>query len=152
MTIDTHAPAQSPPIRPLGFFRHLGVEVAETFSAKYRMVRKGLPFKALVKFQRVTSLLPGELNAAVQIPPRTMVRRKASGRLEPDESDRLVRIARIFDLVLELYEGNTEQAVEWLLKPQRGLGGEVPLRAAATDIGAREIEDLVGRLEHGVIT
>jgi len=41
-------------------------------------------------------------------------------------------------------------ARRWLSSPQRGLGGAVPLDYAETEIGAREVEDLLGRIEYGV--
>ena len=41
-------------------------------------------------------------------------------------------------------------ARQWLTSPQYGLGGAVPLEYAETEVGAREVEDLLGRIEHGV--
>ena len=43
-----------------------------------------------------------------------------------------------------------ENARRWLTSPQFGLGGAVPLEYAETEVGAREVEDLLGRIEHGV--
>jgi putative toxin-antitoxin system antitoxin component (TIGR02293 family) len=43
-----------------------------------------------------------------------------------------------------------ENARQWLTSPQFGLGGEVPLEYAGTEVGAREVEDLLGRIEYGV--
>ena len=71
----------------------------------------------------------------VQIPLRTLARRKGEGRLRPDESDRLVRAARIFSLAVELFDGNDEPARRWLTQPQPALGGSTPWDYAATDIG-----------------
>lgn len=116
----------------------------------YAHVRKGLSFAAFERFQRNTSLDSGELAALVQLPPRTLARRKAAGRLEPDESDRLLRAARVFGRALELFEGDAEAARQWLVNQQPFLGGLVPLELAATDVGALEVEHLIGRLEHGI--
>ena len=69
---------------------------------------------------------------------------------EPDESDRLLRASRVFGRALELFEGDPEAARRWLGLPQPALGGATPLAFARTEAGAREVEDLVGRLEHGV--
>ena len=55
-------------------------------------------------------------------------------------------------LAVDLFEGETEAAGRWLNAPQRGLGGEVPLELAKTDIGARMVENLIGRLEEGAST
>ncbi len=116
----------------------------------YRQVQKGLPFSAFQRFQRNTAFTPGQLAGLVQLPARTIARRKAAGRLEPDESDRLLRAARVFGRALELFEGEADAARDWLLKRQPLLGGLVPLDLATTDVGALEVERLIGRLEHGI--
>ena len=43
-------------------------------------------------------------------------------------------------------------ARDWLAKPARALDGETPIEHADTEAGAREVENLIGRLEHGVYT
>jgi putative toxin-antitoxin system antitoxin component (TIGR02293 family) len=116
----------------------------------YDRVRAGLSFSALERFQKNTSLESGDLSALVQLPARTLARRKAAGRLEPEESDRLLRASRVFGRALELFEGDAEAAREWLLDKQPLLGGAVPLALATTDVGALEVERLIGRLEHGI--
>jgi len=118
----------------------------------FRRVENGLPLQAFVRFQRVTGVSVGDLAEAVAIKPRTLARRKQQGRLEPEESDRLLRLSRIFGKALELFEGDAEAARQWLATPQRGLGGERPMVLAKTDLGAREVEALVDRLEHGVLS
>jgi putative toxin-antitoxin system antitoxin component (TIGR02293 family) len=116
----------------------------------FAQVRVGLSFAAFERFQRNTRLSSGDLAALVQLPQRTIARRKAAGRLEPDESDRLLRASRVFGRALELFEGDPESAREWLLDKQPLLGGLVPLKLATTDVGALEVEHLIGRLEHGI--
>src|SRR5918996_2588006 len=109
-------------------------------------VRAGLAFSALERFQKNTSLGSSEIATLVQLPPRTLARRKAAGRLEPEESDRLLRASRVFGRALELFEGDSEAAREWLLDKQPLLSGLVPLELATTDVGALEVERLIGRL------
>ena len=118
----------------------------------FKSVQKGLRFSALERFQRNSGLSTADLADAVVITARTLARRKEQGRLDPEESDRLLRIARVFGKALELFEGDPDQAREWLSAPQRALGGEKPIILARTDLGAREVEALADRLEHGVVT
>ncbi len=125
---------------------------AEDPIAIFKAVQKGLRFSALETFQRASGLSTADLADAVAIPPRTLARRKEQGRLEPEESDRLLRVARVFGKALDLFEGDAAQARAWLSGPQRALGGERPLLLARTDLGAREVEALAERLEHGVLT
>jgi putative toxin-antitoxin system antitoxin component (TIGR02293 family) len=78
-----------------------------------------------------------------------MTRRKNERRLGPAESDRLVRVARILAQASEVL-GNTENASTWLQRPNRALGDESPITLLDTDLGSRQIEEVLGRIEHGV--
>jgi putative toxin-antitoxin system antitoxin component (TIGR02293 family) len=116
-----------------------------------RRVEEGLSFAALESFQRNTGLSTADLADAVMITMRTLHRRKDQGRLEPEESDRLLRLSRVFGRALELFEGDAPAAREWLARPHKALGGERPMNLAKTDVGAREVEALAERLDHGVL-
>ena len=72
----------------------------------------------------------------------TLHRRKASGRLDPAESNRVVRFARLMGKAIEVLESD-DDARQWLTSPQFGLGGAIPLDYADTEAGAREVEDLL---------
>jgi len=125
----------------------------ETFDAAdlLHAVKKGLPYRSFERFRRNTSLSLERVAALIDIPRRTMTRRKREGRFLPDESDRLLRASRLFGKTLELFEGDRDAATEWLTTAQPALGGTIPLDLARTEVGAREVERLVGRLEHGII-
>ncbi len=115
-------------------------------------IRKGLPASAIDRFQKFTGLTTEELSQLVGIPLRSLSRRKKVGRLSPHQSDRLIRASKVFEEAVSLFDGDVEAARDWLQRPQRALGGEKPLTFAQTEIGAREVRDLIGRLEHGVFT
>jgi putative toxin-antitoxin system antitoxin component (TIGR02293 family) len=115
-------------------------------------VQRGLSFRALETFSSETGFAPASVASLIQIPERTFARRKSSGRLSPDESERLLRISTIFEKAVALFEGNVGEAVEWLTKPKKALGDKVPMSYARSELGAREVENLIGRLEHGVFT
>jgi putative toxin-antitoxin system antitoxin component (TIGR02293 family) len=76
-------------------------------------------------------------------------RREAQGRLGKGKSDTVVRHARLMSKAIAVFE-NEEEARLWLASPQFGLGGAVPLGYAETEAGAREVDDLLGRIEFGV--
>lgn len=115
-----------------------------------QQVREGFRFSAFDRFRRNTNLSLRALSELTQIRLRTLTRRKATGKLDPEESDRLLRASRVFLRALELFEGDDEAALTWLSRPQPALGGLPPLELAKSDVGAKEIEDLIGRLEHGI--
>lgn len=129
----------------------IGLAVAGT-PQLIEKLRDGLAYSTLEKFQRASNLSPTEISDFVQIAPRTLVRRKAEGRFKPDESDRLLRASMIFEKAVGLFEGDVPAATQWLKTPQRALAGQTAIEFAKTEIGAREVEDLIGRLEHGVFT
>ena len=85
----------------------------------------------------------------IAVSPRTLARRKKEGVLSTEESDRALRVARIAALAEEVL-GSRDEAIGWLQRPNRSLGGRVPLELVRTDAGAAMLADVLGRLEHGV--
>jgi putative toxin-antitoxin system antitoxin component (TIGR02293 family) len=134
----------------LGALELLGLS-AMSASDLVAEVERGLPFSSLERFKTHTALTWDAICGFVHLPMRTLTRRRAQGRLDAAESDRLIRGARLFHQMRELFEGDERAARAWLTRPQRGLGGATPLEFARTETGAREVERLLGRLEHGVV-
>ena len=117
-----------------------------------RLIARGLPFDSIERLQKNVGFDIDTLAALVQIPRRTLTRRRIEGRFAPEESDRLVAAARLLSKALDLFEGNAEAARGWLLAPQLVLGGATPLDIAKTKTGAREVEILIDRLEQGIFS
>jgi putative toxin-antitoxin system antitoxin component (TIGR02293 family) len=116
-------------------------------------VKAGLPVAELDALRELLGLTVENLVGRIGISIATLSRRRQSSqRLDAGHSDRVLRFARLFRLATELHDGDEEAAREWLRKPARALDGETPLDHAATEAGAREVEQLIGRLEHGVYT
>ncbi len=116
------------------------------------LVEGGLRYATLDRFRKHSALSLTAVASMIRVNDRTLARRKIKGRLQPEESDRLYRAARVFARALDLFEGDRDAARAWLTAPQRALAGKVPLDLATTDVGAREVENVIGRLEHGVPT
>lgn len=129
----------------------LGLDTFE-LPALLKLIEKGLPWKALQRFGRNTGLSLEQVAEFTAIPKRTLARRKISGRLSAEESDRLLRAARIYSRALELYHGDSEGATYFLTTANRALGGVTPLQFARTEIGATEVDHLIGRIQHGVFS
>jgi putative toxin-antitoxin system antitoxin component (TIGR02293 family) len=89
------------------------------------------------------------MGALVGMSRATLHRRKKTGFLDRSESDRLVRYARILNCVAAFFQ-SYEAAAKWLNSPAFAFNGETPLDYADTEIGAREVEALVWRIENGV--
>lgn len=114
-----------------------------------REVQQGFPVGAVEELLASGVIDRGDLFELV-IPQRTLSHRRAKGQdLTPEESNRLARVAGIVLRTLELFE-TPEVAARWLRRPNRALGGERPLELLASDAGARAVEQVLGRIEHGV--
>ncbi len=97
-----------------------------------------------------SGLLEADELYTLVIPRRTLERRRDDGEpLTTAESDRLLRAVRIVVRAIEAL-GDRDKARAWLRAPNRALRSEQPIALLATDIGARLVEQVLGRLEHGV--
>ena len=114
-----------------------------------RQIQKGLRFSELETLQNSIDLPFEQLAAKLSISRSTLQRRKAAGRLSPDESDKVMRYSRLLQQAVDFF-GDIEKARAWLKHPQYGLGGAVPLDYARTETGAREVENLLGQMKYGV--
>ena len=129
----------------------LGIETLDA-AALLKAIKKGFAYRTFERFRLNSSLPFQRVIELVGIPRRTLTRRKHEGRFLPDESDRLLRASRLFGTTLALFEGDRRAATAWLTTAQPALAGAVPIDLAKTDLGAREVETLIGRLEHGVFS
>ena len=114
-----------------------------------RRIQKGLPFSELETLRKDLGLPLDQLAENLSISRATLHRRKIAGRLSPDESDKVIRFSRLLRQAIDLF-GNIERGRAWLKFPQYGLGGAVPLDYAGTETGAREVENLLGRIKYSV--
>jgi putative toxin-antitoxin system antitoxin component (TIGR02293 family) len=114
-----------------------------------KAVEKGFPFKVFERLAHNMGLSSDRLAEIVGIPRRTLARRKIEKRFTSDESERLLRGARVFAKTLRLFDGNRADAIEWLLTLQRDLG-KAPVDLIHTEAGTGEVERVIGALEHGV--
>ncbi len=122
------------------------------FPGVVERIRKGLPWSAFERLQKNSGLPSDQLLDLLQIPRRTLARRKADDRFTPEESDRMVRLARVYARALDFFEGDAEAATRWLTDAQHAFGGITPIEMTRTDVGAQEVERLLGQLEHGVFS
>ena len=119
------------------------------YTAVIHRARSGLPFASLVAVGTRYAIPLLTLARVVGLPARTLARRKKERRLRADESDRLLRLARVAAGAEDVL-GAQDKAGRWLQKPNRALGGIAPLDLLDTDLGAEEVVTVLGRIEHGV--
>jgi len=157
----------------LGGEKELGQKVTRRIDFD-ALIKKGIPW-GVVSYIKHAFNLPDEVIARIiGVSPRTIARRRktvkvpakptgavsgksrrgkatldTSERLSPVESDRIYRFARIIALAEDVFE-DKDEALEWLKSPQYGLGGRLPFDMLQTDAGAREVEELLIRIDYGV--
>ena len=131
--------------------RTLGLK-AENSGELIRQVGRGFSFHLLPAFESRSGISLTEIASIIGIPPRTLARRKSSGRLTSDESEKLLRLSSVFEQAVELFEGDEANARRWLTTAKKALDHQTPLSYSRTELGAREVENLIGRLEHGVFS
>ncbi len=114
-------------------------------------VRKGLPYRSIENVARELELTVDETAESIGLARRTMARRKTLRTLDPSESERVVRLGAALTFAADVL-GSRSKARAWLVAPNRALGGVPPLSLLDTDIGARAVEDVLVRIEHGVFS
>jgi putative toxin-antitoxin system antitoxin component (TIGR02293 family) len=136
-------------VKALPYASRIGLKAENTIQLA-ESIRRGLPYRAFERLQADMGVSSRQLSDMVAISPRTLARRKTERRLQPDESERLLRVSRIYDGAVSLFEGDEAAALGWMRAPAAALSGRKPIEFARTEVGGREVEDLIGRLEHGV--
>ena len=114
-------------------------------------IRQGFPPVVVEELMRASGLTLKELATALDLSTRSLQRRRRNGRLARYESDRLYRLARVVALANE-FLGDHETAIRWLKRPNRALGGVAPVAALDTELGARQVENILGRIAYGGIS
>lgn len=130
---------------------HRDMGISPTASETIGAVRKGLPAGRLDKIARLLAVDRALLLHVLGISQRTMQRKHVlAARLSPAASDRLARIDRIYALAVEIF-GDSGKAAEWLKRPSRALGKELPLRLLDTDAGTQQVERELRQIQHGFV-
>ena len=143
--------ASSRVVRSKSLGASLGLSVSSIHDLIHQ-VEHGFSFKALLVFASNSGISVSVITSIVGIPERTLARRKAAAKLTTDESERLLRLSTIFEKAVELFEGDAMAAVNWLTTPRKALDNISPLTYCRTELGAREVENLIGRLEQGIFS
>lgn len=117
---------------------------------RIRTVRSGLSAAAFDQFSKIAGVAREDLAKAVGLSLRTVQRREETGApLESGPSERLVRLAELYDLATQVI-GDKDLARRWMQTPRPVFGEQTPFELAHSELGAREVEHLLHRVEHGV--
>jgi putative toxin-antitoxin system antitoxin component (TIGR02293 family) len=134
----------------LGGTKLLGKQ-ANTILELADMIQQGLPTQSVFYLQKQMALGDDDYSSTLGVSVKWLGRYRKAPRqhLDANVSDRLFRIARLFKLAEEVLE-DKEAANRWLHLPQSGLGERTPLELMKNEAGAREVEELLYRIEYGI--
>jgi putative toxin-antitoxin system antitoxin component (TIGR02293 family) len=131
----------------LNISEYIGVSPRSEFDLA-EIVENGLPTDSLALLKE-RGLSFTEISKIV-ISPRTLKHRRARGEhLSHEETDRMVRVARIVALADGIF-GDHSKALLWLRTEDDRIGGRRPLSMLQTDAGGRLIESMLWRIDEGV--
>ena len=147
--VDTESDLLSHYISVIGNLTGIISELKQpAFSIVRSTIKEGLPREAFDRIKEALATTTEELSAITEIPVRTISRRT---RFKPDESERLFRVASVFQKVLEIHK-DLDRARKWFTTPKVALSGLTPIECCDTEAGSREVENLLGRIEEGVFS
>lgn len=112
-------------------------------------VEKGLPSEAVAELQKELADLgvprPSEY-VEVIASRATRARRET---LTPEQGERFVRIAGVLARALDVW-GDQDDAADFLVSPHPLLDGDTPIDRARSELGARQVDDLLTKLDLGL--
>lgn len=127
-----------------------GLSLSRSRLEMIQQIQEGLPPTAFEQLSEMTGVGADELAELVHISRRTVARRRERGEpLDSATSERLIRLALLYVKIVEVI-GDEPMSRQWLRTPRAVFSGRTPLEMAQTELGAREVEDLLLRVEHGV--
>ncbi len=114
-----------------------------------RSISSGLPGHLVRELAKHLGITLEDMAGLLRVNPRTLQRRLDAGDLDLSESERLWELSRLYFRAAEVLETEAA-AVHWFKNPIQALGWATPLAYARTAVGLRELENILGRIEHGV--
>ncbi len=120
-----------------------------SFQLGWLAVEKGVPLSALEEFASYSGFSLKELLEVV-IPARTLKhRRERKEPLSVDESDRMARVARLYEFSVRIF-GDREKARRWLLRSKQRFEERSPLSMMRTEAGGRQVEEWLIQIDEGM--
>ena len=136
-----------PEATPGGVLARLGLGAGRT--AWIEAAKAGLSTDVFVRLALRLGISEARLAEVVGLSSTTLARRKRAGAFTAVEGEHVLRVAALLHRAAEVF-GDEGEAAAWLTTANAALGHATPLSWADTEFGAREVEDLLGRLEYGV--
>ena len=135
---------QHKPANP--FEQQLGLKPASSRLGLLKRIEQGFEYSIIPYTKQWLGITMAELSELMNVNPRTLVRRRKSGRLNKLESAQLYQLAMLVELAIEVIQDRAA-ALYWLKTPKRDLEGKVPLDFVQTQVGIDEVKMLLMRIK-----
>ena len=117
--------------------------------ALIEMIRDGLSLEVVEEAAKALDLTTKDLTTFGVIAARTFSHSKRHGKLSQVQSDRFTRFLRLFQMATDTF-GSPNKGIDWLNRSTRALDGQTPMGLLDTEAGARLVETLLTRIDHGI--
>jgi putative toxin-antitoxin system antitoxin component (TIGR02293 family) len=114
------------------------------------VIRKGLSKKAMDEMMTHLNISSLEMSKMLHTSDRTMRRYTSESVLNPEQSERLIELARLFAHGVDVF-GSSDRFRRWINGPVFSLGGQQPIDLLDTSIGISLVNDTLGRIEYGIV-
>lgn len=110
--------------------------------------REGIPMLVFRKILEYTSLTTKEISEILPVSERQLSRYDGNHILRKDISSHLIQLIELFEKGYDVFGKDKFQI--WIRASIKALGNERPIDLLDTSIGIKMVEDIIGRIEHGV--
>ena len=133
----------------------LGMGTLSTFSKVntatdfISVIRSGVPKKALDNLLYNTGITVPEISRIIRTSDRTLRRYTASQKLNPEQSERVIELAKLYSRGEEVFN-NMDTFKDWMNSNVIALGNKKPKEFLDTSIGIDLLMNELGKIEHGI--
>lgn len=92
-----------------------------------------------------------ELARILNMSVRNLHRLKVDDKLARDVSERLLLLTNLLEHGLSVFDTDSETLADWLRTPIRELNSQSPIQLLDTTTGFGLVDDVLGRIEHGIV-
>jgi putative toxin-antitoxin system antitoxin component (TIGR02293 family) len=116
---------------------------------KIKIVKEGIPKKALELLKDKARLDYNQLARVLDVSRQTLTNKKANGKFNQEVSNKILALADIYSYGYDVFQ-DTERFNRWIFSENSALGGRVPFEILTTYYGRLSVNNIIGRIEHGV--
>ena len=118
--------------------------IADQLASVENVIAEGIPVEEFDSLKDSLGVSKRVLAESIGISSRTISRRK--DRLEPSESEKLLRVGQVYALALHTLK-NEASVRKWMITPKKVFNDRTPLSLCKTEFGAAEVKQILGRVE-----